>query len=185
VSESARKRMSLAQKARWAKLERRNRSEPYQQQEDGESRRHKGQGARVRAGKKQCVENQSRQSAGILGVLQLNVCAKSFMEHFSGFSLCTRSIGHGFFDADDFMALRALAEAMTGAIHFVLWSKPTRIGQFWFFHTPVSHRPNGFTRFATRRLCRLSRGGSTRSASAASATARQRTVVVPMGIKRC
>jgi hypothetical protein len=70
------------------------------------------------------------------------VCAKSFMEHFSGFSLSTRSIGHGFFDADDVMALRALAEAMTGAIHFVLWSKPTRIGQFWFFHTPVSHRPN-------------------------------------------
>jgi hypothetical protein len=31
---------------------------------------------------------------------------------------------------------------MTGAIHFVPWSKPTRIGQFWFFHTPVSHRPN-------------------------------------------
>ena len=83
------------------------------------------------------------QSAGILGVLQLNVCAKRFIEHFSGFSLSTRSVGHGFFDADDLMALRALPEAMTSAIHFVLWSKPTRIGQFWFFHTPVSHRPNG------------------------------------------
>jgi len=75
-------------------------------------------------------------------VLQLNVCAKQFMEQFSGFSLSTGSIGHGFFDADDLMALRALAEVMTGAIHFVPWSKPTRIGQFWFFHTPVSHRPN-------------------------------------------
>jgi hypothetical protein len=31
------------------------------------------------------------------------------------------------------MALRALAEAMTGTIHFVLWSKPTQVGQFWFF----------------------------------------------------
>ena len=75
-------------------------------------------------------------------MLQLNVCAKRFMEHFTGFSLSTGSIGHGFFDADDLMALRALAEVMTGAIHFVPWSKPTRIGQFWFFHTPVSHRPN-------------------------------------------
>jgi hypothetical protein len=28
------------------------------------------------------------------------------------------------------------AEAMTGAIHFVLWSKPTRVGRFWFFHVP-------------------------------------------------
>ncbi len=27
------------------------------------------------------------------------------------------------------MALRALAEAITGAIHFVPWSKPTRVGQ--------------------------------------------------------
>jgi len=58
------------------------------------------------------------------------------MEHLTGFLLSTRSIGHGLFDADDFMALRALAEAMTGAIHFVYWSKPTRIGQFWFFHYP-------------------------------------------------
>src|ERR1035438_1353630 len=23
-----------------------------------------------------------------------------------------------------------------GAIHFVPWSKPTRVGQFWFFHVP-------------------------------------------------
>jgi hypothetical protein len=66
--------------------------------------------------------------AGILGVLQLNVCAKRLMEHFTGFSLSTRSIGHGLFDADDLMALRALAEAMAGAIHFVPWSKPTRVG---------------------------------------------------------
>jgi hypothetical protein len=34
------------------------------------------------------------------------------------------------------VALRAPAEAMTGAIHFVPWSKPTRVGQFWFFHVP-------------------------------------------------
>jgi hypothetical protein len=31
------------------------------------------------------------------------------------------------------MALRALAEAMTGAIHFVLGAKPTQIGQLGFF----------------------------------------------------
>jgi hypothetical protein len=34
------------------------------------------------------------------------------------------------------MALRALAKAMTGAIHFVPWSKPANVGQFWFFHAP-------------------------------------------------
>jgi hypothetical protein len=50
------------------------------------------------------------------------------MKHLTGFLLSTRSIGSGLFDADDFMALRALAEAMTGGIHFVPWSKPTRIG---------------------------------------------------------
>jgi hypothetical protein len=33
------------------------------------------------------------------------------------------------------MALRALAETMTGAIHFVPWPKPTHGGQFWLFHT--------------------------------------------------
>jgi|ERR1022692_637633 hypothetical protein len=70
----------------------------------------------------------------VLGVLQLNVCAKRFVEHFTGLSLGTRSVGHGLFDADDLMALRTLAEAMTGAIHFALWSKPTNVGQFWFFH---------------------------------------------------
>ena len=70
----------------------------------------------------------------VLGVLQLNVCAKRFIEHFAGLLLSTRSFGHDLFDADDLMALRALAEAMTGAIHFALWSKPTHVGHFWYFH---------------------------------------------------
>ena len=74
--------------------------------------------------------------AGTLGVLQLNVCAKRLMEHITGFLLSTRSIGDGLFDAHDFMALRALAEAMAGAVHFVLWSKPTYVCQFWSFHVP-------------------------------------------------
>ena len=43
----------------------------------------------------------------------------------------TRSIRHGLLDADYLTALRALAEEMTGAIHFVSWSKPTHFGQFW------------------------------------------------------
>jgi len=72
--------------------------------------------------------------AGILGVLQPNVCAKCFIQPFIGFWLRIPCISHGLFDADDLMALRALAEAMTGAIHFVLWSKPTDVGQFLFFH---------------------------------------------------
>jgi hypothetical protein len=40
----------------------------------------------------------------------------------------------------DLTALRASAEAMTGAVHFAPWSKPTRVGQFWFLHAQVSHR---------------------------------------------
>ena len=67
-------------------------------------------------------------------MLHLNVCAKRFIEQFSGFRLRILCISHGLFDADDLMALRALAEAMTGAIHFVPWSKPTHISQFWFYH---------------------------------------------------
>ena len=66
----------------------------------------------------------------VLGVLQLNVCAKRFIEHFAGLLLSTRSFGHDLFDADDLMALRALAEAMTGAIHFVPG------GYFYFHRTP-------------------------------------------------
>ena len=69
-------------------------------------------------------------------MLQLNVCAKRFVQHFTGFSLSTRAVGHGLFYADDLMALRALAEAMTRAIHFVLWPKPSHVGQFWLFHAP-------------------------------------------------
>jgi putative transposase len=67
--------------------------------------------------------------------LQLNVFAKRFKEHFTGLSLSTRSIGHGLFDADDLMALGALAEAMTSAIHLVPWPKRTHVGQFWLLHT--------------------------------------------------
>jgi hypothetical protein len=72
--------------------------------------------------------------AEILGVLQLNVCAKRLIEHFTGFCLRILCISHGLFDADDLVALRALAEAMTGAIHFVPWPKPTHGDQFWFLH---------------------------------------------------
>ena len=72
--------------------------------------------------------------AEFLRVLQLSVCAKRFIEHFIGFWLRTLCISHGLFDADDLMALGTLAEAMTGTIHFFLWSKPTYVGQFWFFH---------------------------------------------------
>ena len=67
-------------------------------------------------------------------MLHLNVCAKRFIEQFIGFWLRILCISHGLFDADDLMALRTLAEAMTGAIHFVPWSKPTHICQFWFYH---------------------------------------------------
>jgi hypothetical protein len=72
--------------------------------------------------------------AEILGVLQPNVCAKRFIEHLIGFWLRILCISDGFFDADDLKALRALANAMTAAIHFLPWSKPSHIGQFWFFH---------------------------------------------------
>jgi len=71
---------------------------------------------------------------GILGVLQPNVGTKRFIQPFIGFWLRILCISHGLFDTDDLMAIRALAEAMTGAIHFVLWSKPTYVGQFLFFH---------------------------------------------------
>jgi len=67
-------------------------------------------------------------------MLQINVFPKCFIERFIGFLGSARPIGHGFFDADGFMARRALAEAMTGAIHLVPWPKPTYIGQFWPFH---------------------------------------------------
>ena len=89
-----------------------------------------------------CSDTEGRQSFGLcyirmhsIGtVLQLSVRAKRFIQHFIGFRLRILCIGHDLFDADDLMALRALAEAMTGAIHFVPWSKPTHVGQFWFFH---------------------------------------------------
>ena len=59
------------------------------------------------------------------GVLQLHMCAKRFVKPFVGSCQRTWSIRHGFFDADYLVALRALAEEVTGAIHFVSWSKPT------------------------------------------------------------
>jgi len=76
-----------------------------------------------------CIRTRS-----IGNVLRLSMCAKRFIEQFIGLSLRTLCISHGLFDADDLMARRALAEAMTGAIHFVLWSKPTHVSQFWCFH---------------------------------------------------
>ena len=71
-----------------------------------------------------------------LGVPHLNVDAKRFIEHFSGLRFRILRVSHSLFDADDLMALRALADAMTSAIHFTLGSKPTHLGQFWFFHAP-------------------------------------------------
>ena len=89
-----------------------------------------------------CSDTEGRQSFGlcyirmqsIRTVFQLNVRAKRFIEHFISFRLRILCISHNLFDADDIMALRALAETMTRAIHFVLWSKPTHVGQFWFLH---------------------------------------------------
>jgi hypothetical protein len=89
-----------------------------------------------------CSDTEGRQSFGLcyiriqsIGtVLQISVRAKRFIEHFISFRLRILYIGHDFFDADDLMALGTLAEAMTRAIHFVLWSKPTHVAQFWFFH---------------------------------------------------
>jgi len=60
------------------------------------------------------------------------------------FLLSTRSIGHGLFHANNLMAFRALAGAVTSAIHFVPWPKPTHAGQFWLFHASVSHRLGRF-----------------------------------------
>jgi hypothetical protein len=72
--------------------------------------------------------------AEILEVLELNVCAKRCIKHFSRFWLRILRISHGLFNADDLKALRAFAEVMTGTIHFFLGSKPTHVGQFWSFH---------------------------------------------------
>jgi hypothetical protein len=89
-----------------------------------------------------CSDTEGRQSFGLcyirmqsIGtVLQLSVRAKRFIEHFISFWLRILCIGHDFFDADDLMTLGTPAEAMTGAIHFVLWSKPPHVGKFWLFH---------------------------------------------------
>ena len=67
--------------------------------------------------------------AGVLRVLKLNVGAKQFIEHLSRFWLRVLCICHGLFDADNFVAFRTLAKAMTGVIHFVPWSKPPHVGQ--------------------------------------------------------
>jgi hypothetical protein len=77
-------------------------------------------------------------------VFQLNVSVKRFIEHFSGFLVGILWIGYCLFDADDLMALRALANTMTGAIHLVSWSEPTRVDQFWLFHAALSFRPDSF-----------------------------------------
>jgi hypothetical protein len=70
----------------------------------------------------------------VLGMLKLDVYTEHFREIFSGFWLRILCVCNGLFDADDLMAFRALAKVMTGAIHFVPWSKPTHGGQFWLFH---------------------------------------------------
>jgi hypothetical protein len=41
--------------------------------------------------------------AEVLGVFQLDVCAKRFMEHVIGFSLRIARISHSLFDTDDLM----------------------------------------------------------------------------------
>ncbi len=97
-------------------------------------------------GSSSCLHQQSHGSCGsgavlgglaeILGVLQLNVCAKRFREHFRRFWLRIPCISHGLFDADDLKAFRAFTEVMTRTIHFFLGPKPTHVGQFWFFHAP-------------------------------------------------
>jgi hypothetical protein len=69
-------------------------------------------------------------------MLQLNVYAERFMEHFIGCWLRILGICYGLFDADDLLAFRTLAEAVTSAIHFYPWSKPRHVGQFWFCHVP-------------------------------------------------
>ena len=70
----------------------------------------------------------------ILEMRKLNVFSKRFREHFSGFRLGVLGICDGFFNADDVMAFGALAEVMTGVIHFYPWSKPSHMGQFWCSH---------------------------------------------------
>ena len=86
-------------------------------------------------------------------MFQLNVCAKRLIERSTCFSLSARPIGHGLFDADDLMAVRAFAETMTGTIHFAPWPQPTGVDQFGFFHTLSLPQPRpdllplGFWRF--------------------------------------
>ena len=93
-------------------------------------------------------------------MLQLNVCAKCFIERFICFWPSARHIGLGLFDADGFMAVRALAETVTGAIHLVPWPKPTYIGQFWPFHAvsfPQAGQVCQSDRFQTAPLPKKSR----------------------------
>ena len=83
-------------------------------------------------------------SAGVLRVPQLNVSAKRIIEHVTGFSLSAWSIGHGLFDTDDLTALRALAEAMTSAIHYPSVQANPRQSILGFSCPSVSHRPGYF-----------------------------------------
>jgi len=93
--------------------------------------------------------------ADILGVLQLNVCAKRFIDHFIGFLLRILFIGHGLFDTDDLIALRALAEEMTGAIHFLLWSKPRYVYQFRCCHRCLPFHPSTWRVYPSPSVPRL------------------------------
>jgi hypothetical protein len=97
-------------------------------------------------------------------VLQLNVSAKRLGEHFIRLSQGAWSIGQGLFDADDLMALRALAEEVTSAIHLVPWSKPTRVRQFWLFHA-LSFPQAGRLGYPADSLARFLVGGFTLSTS--------------------
>ena len=74
--------------------------------------------------------------AEILGVLQLNVCAKCFVKLLRSFWLRAFGLSHRLLDTDNLEALRALANPVTSAIHFFLGPKPNYVGQFWFFHIP-------------------------------------------------
>jgi len=72
----------------------------------------------------------------VLAVFNCNMRAKQFIEHFGGLCLRTLCICHSLFDADNFVAFGALAEAMTSAVHLYPWSQPPHVGQFGRSHVP-------------------------------------------------
>ena len=66
-------------------------------------------------------------SVHALKMFTFNMCAKHFVEHFSGFRLRTLWLCHDFFHTDDLVAFRALAKAMAGAVHFNSWAQPSHV----------------------------------------------------------